>query len=165
LIYDIGEVLGTGASMVELRRTRVSTLSENDMVRLHDLYDAYMQWKEENREDKIRSLIKPIEYALKHIKAVVVRDSAVDALCHGAQLAVPGIVRLSKDIAKGDLVGVYTLKGELIALAEAAMSSKEIVESDKGIAFSLKRVIMKANTYPKMWKSKESYKDKDNTVG
>jgi tRNA pseudouridine synthase B (EC 4.2.1.70) len=161
LIYDIGEVLGTGASMVELRRTRVSTLSESDMVRLHDLYDAYIQWKEENREDKIRSLIKPIEYALKHIKAVVVRDSAVDALCHGAQLAVPGIVRLSKDIAKGDLVGVYTLKGELIALAEAVMSSKEIVESDKGIAFSLKRVIMKANTYPKMWKRKESYESKE----
>ncbi len=159
LIYDIGEVLGTGASMVELRRTRVSTLNESDMVRLHDLYDAYMQWKEEGKEDKLRSVIKPIEYALRHIKAVVVRDGAVDALCHGAQLAVPGIVRLSSDIVKGDLVGIYTLKGEIVALAEAMMSYREIVESDKGIAFSLKRVIMKANTYPRMWRKSRKVED------
>lgn len=161
LIYDIGEVLGTGASMVELRRTRVSTLNESDMVRLHDLYDAYMQWKE-GREDKLRSFIKPIEYALRHVKAVVVRDGAVDALCHGAQLAVPGIVRLSSDILKGDMVAIYTLKGELVALAEAIMSYREIVESDKGIAFSLKRVIMKANTYPRMWRKSRKVED---TVG
>ncbi|MFN4336085.1 MAG: RNA-guided pseudouridylation complex pseudouridine synthase subunit Cbf5 [Candidatus Nitrosocaldus sp.] len=153
LIYDIGEVLGSGASMVELRRTRVSMLDEDDMVRLHDLYDAYMLWKEKGEEAKLRSMIKPIEHALKHVKAVVVRDSAVDSICHGAQLAVPGVVRLSKDISKGDLVGIYTLKGELVALAEAMMSTDELSRTDKGIAFTLKRVIMKPNTYPKAWKS------------
>ncbi|MEM3001363.1 MAG: RNA-guided pseudouridylation complex pseudouridine synthase subunit Cbf5 [Candidatus Nitrosocaldus sp.] len=158
LIYDIGEVLGSGASMVELRRTRVSMLDEDDMVRLHDLYEAYMLWKEKGEEGKLRSMIKPIEYALRHVKAVVIRDSAVDSICHGAQLAVPGVLRLSKDIRKGDLVGIYTLKGELVALAEAMMSTDEIAEADKGIAFTLKRVIMKPNTYPKAWKSGKSIK-------
>ncbi|MEM2062816.1 MAG: RNA-guided pseudouridylation complex pseudouridine synthase subunit Cbf5, partial [Candidatus Nitrosocaldus sp.] len=143
LIYDIGEVLGSGASMVELRRTRVSMLDEDDMVRLHDLYEAYMLWKEKGEEGKLRSMIKPIEYALRHVKAVVIRDSAVDSICHGAQLAVQGVLRLSRDIRKGDLVGIYTLKGELVALAEAMMSTDEIAEADKGIAFTLKRVIMK----------------------
>ncbi|MEM4340141.1 MAG: RNA-guided pseudouridylation complex pseudouridine synthase subunit Cbf5, partial [Candidatus Nitrosocaldus sp.] len=132
LIYDIGEVLGSGASMVELRRTRVSMLDEDDMVRLHDLYEAYMLWKEKGEEGKLRSMIKPIEYALRHVKAVVIRDSAVDSICHGAQLAVPGVLRLSRDIRKGDLVGIYTLKGELVALAEAMMSTDEIAEADKG---------------------------------
>ncbi|MEM0367140.1 MAG: RNA-guided pseudouridylation complex pseudouridine synthase subunit Cbf5 [Candidatus Nitrosocaldus sp.] len=158
LIYDIGEVLGSGASMVELRRTRVSMLDEDDMVRLHDLYEAYMLWKEKGEEGKLRSMIKPIEYALRHVKAVVIRDSAVDSICHGAQLAVPGVLRLSRDIRKGDLVGIYTLKGELVALAEAMMSTDEIAEADKGIAFTLKRVIMKPNTYPKAWKSGKSIK-------
>ncbi|HEX2013745.1 MAG TPA: RNA-guided pseudouridylation complex pseudouridine synthase subunit Cbf5, partial [Nitrososphaera sp.] len=39
IIYDIGEVLSPGATMVELRRTRVSNLSElgDGLVRLHDL--------------------------------------------------------------------------------------------------------------------------------
>ncbi|MEM0442266.1 MAG: RNA-guided pseudouridylation complex pseudouridine synthase subunit Cbf5 [Candidatus Nitrosocaldus sp.] len=156
LIYDIGEVLGSGASMVELRRSRVSMLGEDDMVRLHDLYDAYMLWREKGEEEKLRRMIKPIEYALMHVKAVVVRDSAVDSICHGAQLAVPGVLKVSKDLQKGDLVGIYTLKGELVALAEAMMSAYEIAEADKGIAFTLKRVIMKPNTYPKAWKSKSN---------
>jgi len=154
LIYDIGEVLGTGASMIELRRTRVSTLDENDIVRLHDLYDAYTQWREDGKEDRLRSMIKPVEHTLKHIKAVIVRDSAVDALCHGAQLTIPGILKISRDIAGGDMVGIYTLKGELIALGEALLSSKEITERDKGVAFTLRRVVMKADTYPRMWRSR-----------
>src|SRR4051794_20075845 len=39
IIYDIGEIMSPGATMVELRRTRVSNLSEqNDgLVRLHDV--------------------------------------------------------------------------------------------------------------------------------
>ncbi|MEM4340142.1 MAG: PUA domain-containing protein, partial [Candidatus Nitrosocaldus sp.] len=68
------------------------------------------------------------------------------------------VLRLSRDIRKGDLVGIYTLKGELVALAEAMMSTDEIAEADKGIAFTLKRVIMKPNTYPKAWKSGKSIK-------
>ncbi|HEU0143239.1 MAG TPA: RNA-guided pseudouridylation complex pseudouridine synthase subunit Cbf5 [Nitrososphaera sp.] len=48
IIYDIGEVISSGATMVELRRTRVSNLSEqNDgLVRLHDIADAYQRYKE-----------------------------------------------------------------------------------------------------------------------
>ena len=42
IVYDIGEILGTGATMVELRRTQVSSLSErkDGLVRMHDLADA-----------------------------------------------------------------------------------------------------------------------------
>ncbi|MCS7116476.1 MAG: RNA-guided pseudouridylation complex pseudouridine synthase subunit Cbf5 [Nitrososphaerota archaeon] len=153
LVYDIGEVLGPGATMVELRRTRVSHIDEKDgLVRLHDLLDAYQIWREKGDEEKLRRLIKPVEYAVLNLKKVFIRDSAVDAICHGAQLAVPGIVKISKDISKGDLVAIYTLKGELVALGEAIMSTTEVLNADKGIAFSTKRVIMKAGTYPRMWK-------------
>jgi len=157
LVYDIGEVLGCGATMIELRRTKVSNLDEsNGLVRLHDLLDAVYEWRDEGKEDKIRQLIKPIEFATSSIKSVVIRDSAVDAICHGAKLAVPGILQLSSDIVKGDTVCIYTLKKELIAIGEALMTTKEIKEVDKGIAFSIKRVIMKAGTYPRLWHSKQS---------
>jgi len=157
IIYDMGEVLGSGATMVELRRTRVSDLNEGqDLVKLHDLTDAYTIWKETGDEEKLRSIVKPIEVALQTIKAVTIRDTAVDALCHGAQLAVPGVLKVPKDLRKGDFVGVYTLKGEVVALAEASMSAQEIIESGKGIAFNMKRIIMKPNTYPKSWHAKTS---------
>ena len=153
LIYDIGEILGSGATMVELRRTKVSDLNEEDgLVRLHDLLDGVHGWKEGN-EEKIRQFIKPIEFATSSIKAVVMRDSAVDAICHGAQLAVPGILQISPNILKGDIICMYTLKGELVAIGEALMSTEEIVNASKGLAFMTKRVIMKVSTYPELWRS------------
>ena len=158
LVYDIGEVLGTGATMFELRRTRVSVFSESpdNLVRLHDLVDAVETYKETKKEEKIRSIIKPIEVALEGVLSVAVKDSAVDALCHGAQVAIPGIVAIDKNIRKGNLVAIYSLKGEIVALGEANMNSEEIRENDKGIAFNIKRLIMKPDTYPRGWKSNKN---------
>lgn len=156
IIYDIGEVLSCGATMAELRRTQVSNFSENDgLVKLHDLSDAYSIWKETKKEEKLRSIVKPIETCLQTVKAAIIRDTAVDALCHGAQLAVPGVLKIPRDLKKGDIVGVYTLKGEVVGLAEAALSAQELVEADKGVAFNIRRIIMKPNTYPKAWRAKE----------
>ena len=154
LIYDIGEVLGSGATMVELRRTRVSNFFEkNGLVKLHDLNFAYLSYKEKKEEEKLRIMISPIEVCLTEIPCVVIRDTAVDALCHGAQLAIPGISQISKKLYAGDLVGVYTLKGEIVGLAESLMSVPQIAVSKNGIAFKMKRIIMKPNTYPKGWNS------------
>jgi H/ACA ribonucleoprotein complex subunit 4 len=155
IFYDIGEVLGPGATMIELRRTRVSQFSEeSNLVKMHDLVDAYAMWKEKGDDSKLLRILMPIEYALSEIKSVVIRDSAVDALCHGAQLAIPGILEISHGLAKGDLVGIYTQKGEIVALAEAILSESEIVENTKGFAFQLKRIIMAPNTYQKNWRTR-----------
>ena len=83
---------------------------------------------------------------------VWIRDTAVDAICHGADLAVPGIVSLNSGIKTDTLVGIFTLKDELVALGRALMSSEEILEREKGIAVKTERVIMKPGTYPRMWK-------------
>jgi H/ACA ribonucleoprotein complex subunit 4 len=152
----VGEVLGPGATMVELRRTRVSNFleREHDFTKLHDLTDAFEMYKQKNDDDtKLRKLIKPIELCLEGIRGAVVRDTAVDALCHGAQLAVPGVIALPKGLAKNELVGIYTLKGEIVGLAEAAMAKDEIERSVTGLAFYIKRIIMKPSTYPKSWRS------------
>jgi H/ACA ribonucleoprotein complex subunit 4 len=155
IFYDMGEILGPGATMIELRRTRVGQFNEDsNLVKMHDLLDAYALWKEKNDDSKLRGILMPIEFALSDIKSVVIRDSAVDALCHGAQLAIPGILEISHGLKRDDLVGIYTQKGEVVALAEAIMSEDEIVENTKGFAFKIKRIIMSPNTYPKSWRSK-----------
>jgi H/ACA ribonucleoprotein complex subunit 4 len=154
LIYDMGEVFGCGATMVELRRTKVSNLNEQGgLVRLHELADAHYEYQKGN-DGKLKKLILPIEYGMQTIPSIVIRDSAVEAICNGAKLAIPGILKVSSNIKKGDVVGIYTLKGEIVALAEASMSSDEIKSQQKGIAAEPNRVIMKQGTYPKMWKSK-----------
>ena len=157
LFYDIGEILGPGATMIELRRTRVDRFYERDgLVTLHELADAFARWEEGGDGRKLAGMIKPVECALWGLKAVVIRDSAVDALCHGAQLAIPGILRISPNLMRGDLVGVYTQKGEVVALAESAMSEEEIRDTAKGYAFETKRIIMAPDTYPKKWRSKKA---------
>lgn len=155
LFYDLGEILGPGATMIELRRTRVDQFYEKDgLVTLHELADAYTTWQETKDDTKLLKMIRPVEEALSEIKAVVIRDSAVDALCHGAQLAMPGVLQISPNLKKGDLVGIYTQKGEVVALAESKMSEEEIKEASKGYAFTTNRIIMSPNTYPKKWHSK-----------
>ncbi|MFB5631556.1 MAG: RNA-guided pseudouridylation complex pseudouridine synthase subunit Cbf5 [Nitrosopumilaceae archaeon] len=157
LIYDIGEILGPGATMIELRRTRVHQFTENSkLVTLHQLANAYSLWTDKKDDSKLRDLIRPIEHALSEIKSVVIRDSAVDALCHGAQLAIPGVLEVSSNLKKGDLVGIYTQKGEVVALAKTLLPIEEIKENTKGYAFETKRIIMTANTYPKRWRTKET---------
>ena len=153
LYYDIGEILGFGSSMIELRRSKVYQFSEEQLVTMHELTDAYYAWKETGDSDKLRNIILPIEHTLSEIKSVVIRDSAIDSLCHGAQLAIPGILQISPGLKQNDLVAIYSQKGEIVALAEALLSEPEIKENNKGYAFQTKRIIMKPNTYPKSWRT------------
>jgi len=155
LYYDIGEILGPGATMIELRRTRVDQFYETDgLVTLHELADAFAVWEEKKDDSKLMKMIKPVELAFSELKSVVIRDSAVDAMCHGAQLAIPGILKISPNLKVGDIVGIYTQKGEAVALAESTMSEEEIRDATKGYAFETRRIIMAPNTYPKKWRSK-----------
>ncbi len=136
LIHDFGVVSGVGASMTELRRTRAGPFFEDTLIKLKDL--------------SISNLM-PVEYAVSHLKKIFVSDSAVDSLCHGATLKVPGIVKLEEAIVKGELVALFTLKGELIATAHALMSSESIEVKSHGVAAKIERVIMPVGTYPKLW--------------
>jgi H/ACA ribonucleoprotein complex subunit 4 len=155
LIYDIGEVLNCGATMLELRRTRVSDFAEinQPFSRLHDIVEAFQIYRETGEENLLRAVVKPVEECLKSVSSVIIKDSAVDALCHGAQLAVPGIVAFDRNLEIGQLVGIYTLKRELVGLGESLMNADSIRQTSKGIAFSMNRLIMRPGTYPKCWKS------------
>ncbi len=151
LCHDIGEALGVGAHMAELRRTKTGPFSEENAVTLHDLKDAYEFWREEGWEEPLRHVIRPMEEGLSHLPRIEIRDTAVDAICHGADLAAPGIVRVEKGIQPGDLVAIFTLKGEAVALGVAKASWKEMLHADRGIMVDTKRVLMEPGTYPKAW--------------
>ncbi|MGB9914132.1 MAG: RNA-guided pseudouridylation complex pseudouridine synthase subunit Cbf5 [Candidatus Bathyarchaeales archaeon] len=155
LCYDIGEILGTGAHMQELRRTRAGPFIEggNDMVTLHEVAYWFAEWEEKKDEQNLRKFIKPMETALTLIPKIVVRDSAVDALCHGANLTAPGILSVETGIKKGSLTAVFTLKGEAVALAKSLFSTEEILDMEHGNVALLQRVLMPRGTYPKAWKS------------
>ena len=152
LSADIGKKLRTRAHLAELRRTRVGHLNEKDSVYLQDLKDAWVFYKEEGDESYLRNVLLPIEKMLEHLPKIMIRDSAVNALCHGANLAIPGVAEVDSDIKKDQLATVFTLKGEAVALVKMLMNSEDIIRADNGFCGDLQRVIMKKDTYPSLWK-------------
>jgi len=154
LCYDVGEVLGCGAHMQELRRTRAGSLIENrDIVTLHDVAYWFMEWQQQKDEKILRKFIHPMERALALVPKIYIRDSAVDAICHGANLTAPGILSLETGTNSGSMVAVLTLKGEAVALAKAGASTEEILNMEHGVVAKTERVLMPRGTYPKCWRS------------
>jgi H/ACA ribonucleoprotein complex subunit 4 len=152
LCSDIGEVLAFGAHMRELRRTRAGPFSENEgLVTMHELSAAQSEFEAGN-EAPLRAIIKPMEIALSALPKVVVRDSAVDAICHGAELAVPGIVKLDSAVERNNPVAIFTLKGEAVAIGKALMTTRDVLDQEKGAAVRINRVLMERGTYPALWK-------------
>jgi len=149
LCVQIGVSLGMRANMNELRRTRTGPFDESTLVKLHELKDAYDFWKEEGEEKYLRHFVQPVEAAVKHLPKLVIHDSAVDYICNGSPIMVPGILKIETGIKPKDLVAAFTLKGELVALGRALMPTEEIVDKKKGIAIKTDRVLMDLGTYPR----------------
>ncbi len=153
LVHDIGLLQGTGAHMQELRRIRTGPFSEQSCVTLQDLSDAWYYYKMEGNETFIRKIIQPIEIICRPLPKLVIRDSAVDAICHGAALTIPGVIRVTEGVEKDSLIAILTMKGELVAFSQGVLSTNEILNQSNGICARTKIVFMEKKTYPSMWKS------------
>ncbi|KZS96032.1 putative rRNA pseudouridine synthase [Sistotremastrum niveocremeum HHB9708] len=152
LCVHLGLVLGVGGHMQELRRVRSGAMNENDgMVTMHDVLDA--QWTYDNTADEsyLRRVIRPLESLMVGYKRIVIKDSAVNAVCYGAKVMIPGLLRYEADIALHEEVVIMTTKGEAIALGIAQMSTVELATCDHGLVAKVKRCIMERDTYPRRW--------------
>ena len=161
LCTDIGEALGCGANMVELRRPRSGKMTEGDAHTLQDIADAYVFWQQNGRGEWLRSMIRPMEALVDPLPKVIVKATAVDAICHGADLNISGIHMLDEDIRKNALVALMTARGELIAIGRMAMSSQKVMSADKGKAADVERVFMEPGHYPRMWHYSTDLQDVD----
>ncbi len=149
LVHDMGIEMGCGAHMTGLRRTKAGCFDESSVCSLEKLADAHNCWSERGDEKTLRESVQPIENAVKHLPKVWIDDSAVDPVCHGHDLFVPGIVKLHSGIEPGDAVAVMTLKDELVATGQAILTSAEIAAQEKGTAVNIHKVFMRQGTYRK----------------
>lgn len=152
LCVHLGMLLGVGGHMQELRRVRSGVQHEGEhLFTMHDVLDA--QWAYDNNKDEkyLRRVIKPLELLLVNHKRIVVKDSAVNAVCYGAKMMLPGLLRFADGIEVGDEVVLMSTKGEAIALAIAQMTTSVMATCDHGVVAKIKRVIMERDTYPRRW--------------
>ena len=142
LIHDMGQKSKTGAHMVQLIRTKVGPFSDKTWYSLYELRDAYEFYK--NGDDKeLRKIIQPIEKAVEYLPKIWIDENTISTLVHGADLAIPGIIKFNSDIKEKDTVAIFTSKDELVCTGIAKMNSKEIKRSKKGIVVKTKKVFMK----------------------
>lgn len=153
LCVHIGYILGVGAHMQELRRVRSGALKEDEtMVTMHDIKDAQWHYEKFGNENYLRRVIMPLEILLVQHPRIVVKDTSVNAICYGAQLMLPGVLRYESGIEVGREVVLMTTKGEAIAIAIASMTTSTIATCDHGIVARTKRVILERDVYERKWK-------------
>ncbi|XP_016361097.1 H/ACA ribonucleoprotein complex subunit 4-like [Sinocyclocheilus anshuiensis] len=152
LCVHLGLLLGVGGQMQELRRVRSGVMGEKDnLVTMHDVLDAQWQFDHNKDETYLRRVIYPLEKLLISHKRIVMKDSAVNAICYGAKIMLPGVLRYEDGIEMNQDIVVITTKGEAICTAVALMTTAVISTCDHGVVAKIKRVIMERDTYPRKW--------------
>ncbi|MDD1716801.1 MAG: RNA-guided pseudouridylation complex pseudouridine synthase subunit Cbf5 [Methanoregulaceae archaeon] len=149
LCHHIGLVLLVGAHMQELRRTRSGQFNESQAHSLHELRDVISTGDRLHLE----SMIIPVKSAVEDLPYLTVRDSAVDALCHGAALAGVGVVDMT-EFRKGDQVAILTRRNELITIGEALVHSSSFQPGETGLVVAPRTVFISPRTYPGFWKKR-----------
>lgn len=138
--------------MQELRRVRSGIQNEKEsMVTMHDVMDA--QWLYDNHKDEtyLRRVVHPLEALMVSHKRIIMKDSAVNAVCYGAKIMLPGVLRYENGIELNEEVVIVSTKGEAIALGIALMTTTTMASCDHGIVAKIKRVVMERDTYPRRW--------------
>jgi len=118
---------------------------------MHDILDA--QWLYDNHKDEsyLRRVIRPLESLLVKHKRIIMKDTAVNAICYGAKILLPGVLRYEDGIELNEEIVVCTTKGEAICLGIAQMTTATMASCDHGVVAKIKRVVMERDLYPKKW--------------
>ena len=149
LCHHMGLALGVGAHMVELRRTRSGAFSEKEMHTLHDVQDACVATKAGDYS-AVSSMILSVDAAVPDLPTVVVRDTAIDAICRGAVLAGVGVISCD-EFKKDQIVAVLSQKKEFICLGKALVPSGSFKPGETGLIIAPTTVFLRPGTYPRGW--------------
>jgi tRNA pseudouridine55 synthase len=150
LAVDLGEALGLGGHMDELRRVANGPFRERDVVLLSTLADAVAA-RAAGDPAPLLALLHPIEQVWREFPSIVVKDGAASALAHGAGLASGGILALPRPFAEGARVALVTRSGELVATGVALRASDEVGHVKHGWVVDETRVFVDPARFPALW--------------
>ncbi len=141
-VHDLGQDLGIGAHMFALVRLQAGPLKLAGAVSLKELKENFEKYKETRRDKYIQEVVLPPEECVGHLPAVYVDDGTLDYLKHGSPVFAPGIVAVTSELKKLDVVGIFDTKSNLLAIGIAEMDAEEILEAKKGLAIKTDFVVV-----------------------
>jgi tRNA pseudouridine55 synthase len=123
LCADVGDLLGCGACVAGLRRTRSGIFSEAAAI-VMDRNDR------QGNDDRVRASLIPLAELLPDMKTIVPEDPWLKRIKDGVQPRAE-MVNRRDDIPfldSGDMVKLTGSNGELVAIAELLYGSRELAD-------------------------------------
>jgi H/ACA ribonucleoprotein complex subunit 4 len=150
LAVDLGEALGVGASLEELRRVGTGPFGESDGVTLAQLADA-QEARRAGDPAPLLALLHPVEEVWREFPRIVLKDGAASAVAHGAGLASGGIASTVGTFSKGGRVVLVDRSGQLVAVGVARFDGKEMGSVRHGWVVDETRVFVDPARFPALW--------------
>ncbi len=109
LIDDLGKELGTGAHMLELRRTRAGIFNENKSINLYDFEKAVEEYKKGN--DKfLKEIIIPAEEIVKKVYSIVqIKEDNLKKILTGKPIYKKDLKK-DERLKKEKIIGIFCNK-------------------------------------------------------
>lgn len=152
LAVDLGEALGVGGHLAELRRVGTGPFTEAASVSLSVIADAVDRARN-GSGGALAALLHPAREVWQEFPQVILKDAAASAVVHGAGLAAGGIASVTRPFAPAAGVALVGRAGELLAIGHALIDSREIPAHREGWVIRPDRVIAEAALYPPAWKT------------
>lgn len=164
LAADLGDALGVGGNLVELRRTGTGPFREETSVTLAALADAVSRARD-GSPDTLARLLHPMDEVLREFPHLVLKESAASAVAHGAGLASGGIASVSRPFASGASVVLATRAGTLVATGTALVDSTALATRRSGWVVRPDRVFADPSHFPRAWAGRGSVPRAEPTSG
>ena len=116
LIHDLGQELGIGAHMQELRRTRDGILTEKTSITYDQLREAISEY-ESGSDKKLKSYLLPLEIITKSMPKLVVKNEFLTKIQNGSPIFINFIKKKSKTAREGQRIAVMSENNHLIEIA------------------------------------------------
>jgi H/ACA ribonucleoprotein complex subunit 4 len=136
LIHDLGQELKVGAHMAELRRIRAGLFEEKTLVPMEKFLKAVEEFKKGKSELLDKIIVEPESIIEKRFPVITLKpdNEAIKKIKNGSPI-YKKFVEKTDDFHENAIVAVM-LKGKLVEMAEALLSSKnfESMENDEIVA-------------------------------
>jgi len=136
LFHDIGERLGCGAHMVELKRIKIGSFDISDSLTVSEI-------EELKRADKLEEAFISIDQVLEFLSCVHVALEHEKKVLNGMPVQKQDIKHISKDFLSGNKILIKNQRGDLLAIGEALVSSVDLPEiGDNDPVFRPKKILV-----------------------
>ena len=125
LAHDIGEKLGTGAQLTELRRTKAGPFGIGECVRIGEL--------DNTPKAKAKKSMMPLEKALDRIglPKITIKDEYEAKIRNGSPVRKEFVNSIDKHAREGAYVGIFNENKKIIALGKFLSKSQACASTER----------------------------------